>query len=420
MADALERSSSGRTYDVAIVGGGIGGGARATVLARAGVSGLLLERELEYRDVVRGEWIAPWGVVDVQKLGLYDLYLANGGHHIGRHVTYDEDVAPDVAEAQQLPLGSFAPNVPGPLAIGHPALCRLLSSEARKAGATVLMGVRATQVTPGTQPTVRFQHEGATHEIEPKLVVGADGRNGFTRKQVGIDLSEDLPHHFFTGMLVEEAHGWPADLQCICTEGDVNLLVFPQGGGRVRLYLAFGLEQKGRLAGPEGPSRMLDAFRVKSIPRVESLVNARPAGPCFVYPNQDTWTDVPAAPGVVLIGDAAGRNDPITGQGLSITHRDVRLVSEALLSGQAWAPALFEPYATERRERMRRLRFSARMSSVRDAEFTPAARARRGRLHQRSRENPALFSALITPMVGPEALPNEAYSDEVWHAFVNA
>lgn len=50
------------TYDLAIVGGGIGGSALATVMARDGYSVLLLEQSEAYVDRVRGEWIAPWGV----------------------------------------------------------------------------------------------------------------------------------------------------------------------------------------------------------------------------------------------------------------------------------------------------------------------------------------------------------------------
>ena len=45
--------------DLVIVGGGIGGGALATVLAGAGASVLVLEKSTVYRDQVRGEWIAP-------------------------------------------------------------------------------------------------------------------------------------------------------------------------------------------------------------------------------------------------------------------------------------------------------------------------------------------------------------------------
>ena len=54
-------------------------------------------------------------------------------------------------------------------------------------------------------------------------------------------------------------------------------------------------------------------------PPNRSLVGGRPAGPLFSYFNNDSWTDEPFAPGVVLVGDAAGWNDPIIGLGLSIT-----------------------------------------------------------------------------------------------------
>ena len=60
------------------------------------------------------------------------------------------------------------------------------------------------------------------------------------------------------------------------------------------------------------------------------LAAARPVGPCQGYPNADTWIDRPMAPGVVLVGDAAGHNDPVIGQGLAIALRDVRLVGDAL------------------------------------------------------------------------------------------
>ena len=83
-----------QTYDLIIVGGGIGGSALATVMARAGKSVLLLEQSEVFEDRVRGEWIAPWGVTEVRRVGLYDLLMHAGGHHVTRHVTYDETVTP--------------------------------------------------------------------------------------------------------------------------------------------------------------------------------------------------------------------------------------------------------------------------------------------------------------------------------------
>ena len=53
-----------RDHDLVIIGGGIGGSALATVMQRAGHSCLVLEHSTEFPDRTKGEWIAPWGVVE--------------------------------------------------------------------------------------------------------------------------------------------------------------------------------------------------------------------------------------------------------------------------------------------------------------------------------------------------------------------
>lgn len=73
------------SFDTVIVGSGIAGGGLATVLARAGKSVLLLEKSTVYRDQVRGEWIAPWGIVDAKRTGLYDVLATVSTHHIRFH-----------------------------------------------------------------------------------------------------------------------------------------------------------------------------------------------------------------------------------------------------------------------------------------------------------------------------------------------
>jgi 2-polyprenyl-6-methoxyphenol hydroxylase-like FAD-dependent oxidoreductase len=405
-------SATPTTPDVVIVGGGIGGGALAKCLGEAGVTVLVLERTQVYADVVRGEWIAPWGITETRAIGVYPLYLANGGHHVTRHVTYDEDVHPRLAEAAAFDLTTLLPDNPGPLCIGHPKMCNLLNEAATAAGAVILRGVTNTLVVPGEPPSVTFTHEGQTHTLRPRLVVGADGRHGKTAEQIGAVLQQDEPHHRFSGLLVDGVPDWREDTQFISTEGDVNVLAFPQGSGRVRLYLGFALEQKTRLAGPQGPQRFLEAFRLKSVPGSEAIAAGRPIGPCLVYPNNDTWIDTPYAQGVLLIGDAAGRNDPITGQGLSITHRDVRIVRDLLLGEARWTPETFASYGAERKERMRRLRIAARISAVVEAEFTDAARSRRQRVAAKRRAMAPESFATLTPFVGPDTLPADCYSDE--------
>jgi 2-polyprenyl-6-methoxyphenol hydroxylase-like FAD-dependent oxidoreductase len=398
--------------DVAIVGAGIGGSALACALRAAGLGVLLLEREERYVDRVRGEWIAPWGVAEARALGLYETMREAGGHHLARHITFDEVLDPAVARATPIPLDAMRAGVPGPLCIGHPHLCQTLSEEARARGAKLIRGAEKVAVEAGAAPRVRWRDRDGDHEATARLVVGADGRSSSVRRQIGLALESAPAHHLFTGLLVEGAHAWPEDLQAIATEGDLAFLAFPQGRGRVRLYGGYALAQGGRFAGPEGPQRFLDACRLRCLPETEAFASAKPAGPCRSYPNQDTWSARPFVPGVVLIGDAAGYNDPILGQGLSITLRDVRVVCDLLLEHRDWSEATFAPYAEERSERMRRLRFAAAVQSRLDVEFDEAARERRARLYERIAAEPLLAVAVLSSLAGPEVLPAEAFGDE--------
>jgi 2-polyprenyl-6-methoxyphenol hydroxylase-like FAD-dependent oxidoreductase len=402
-----------KSYDLVIVGGGIGGAALACVMGRAGKSALLLEQTTVFEDKVRGEWIAPWGVAETKRLGFYDLLIGAGAHHLLRHVTYDESRLPAESEARALPLGIFATDVPGPLCIGHPHHCQTLFDEAAKTpGVTALRGVRVTKIVPGASPSVSYEKDGAITEAKAKLIVGADGRMSPVREAAGIKLHQDKPHHWFAGLLIEGANGWDAELEAIGTEGDFGFLAFPQGNGRVRVYGGYALEQRKRFSGPDGARNFLEAFRMVSSPDNKHLADATPAGPLMSFFNNDSWTDEPFAPGVVLIGDAAGWNDPIIGLGLSITYRDVRVVSDILKAGGNWSTAAFAPYAEERRERMRRLRFVAALTATLDMEFDAAARERRKSYQERSAGDMSLAMHAMAVMAGPDAAPPEAFTEE--------
>src|ERR1700720_488819 len=174
--------------EVVIVGAGIGGSPLATVLARAGIAVTILEKSLVHVDHVRGEWLAPWGVAETQRLGLYETLLAAGGHHLARHIAYGDDIDPATAESQLLDMTVFAnAGFKPPLCMRPPDMCDLLNTEAIKAGAELIRGVTDLQVVARDSPEVRFRHAGVERKFNPRIVIGADGRNSTVRGQVGIE-----------------------------------------------------------------------------------------------------------------------------------------------------------------------------------------------------------------------------------------
>jgi menaquinone-9 beta-reductase len=162
--------------DVVIVGGGIGGSALALVLARHGVGMTVLERQLEYADRVCGEYMQAWGSVEARRLELLDLLYEAGGFHPKRSTPYDETIPPDRAEMAVRDTSTYLPGMPGPLWVGHPAACRVLSAAAEAAGARYARGVSQVAVTAGARPTVEFARGNQVQRHDCRLVVGADGR----------------------------------------------------------------------------------------------------------------------------------------------------------------------------------------------------------------------------------------------------
>jgi 2-polyprenyl-6-methoxyphenol hydroxylase-like FAD-dependent oxidoreductase len=400
--------------DVVVVGAGIAGSALGAVLARGGIEVVVLERSTEYVDHVRGEYMHPWGVAEAQRLGVYDALTGAGGNTITRFVGYDEAFAPEEAEASAIPLGGLVPGVPGALAIGHPTACRALEAAATAAGARVVRGVAGAEVTAGPSPSVRYGVDGTTHEVECRIVVGADGRESAVRRRLGIELERNDARIFLAGLLVDGVRDWPDGDSVIGTEGDSMLYTFPQGDGRARLYLGYRTEQRDRLAGRDKATAFLESFRVDAIPDNARLADAVPAGPCAAYPMFDTWTDTPVAEGAVLVGDAAGFSDPTIGEGLSVALRDARTVGEALLGTDDWSPGTFGPYVDERAERMRRLRTCAQVFT--DAHIPAGADRvdeRRRRLELMQGGDPDLFMLVAAMTCGPELAPEHCFDSAV-------
>lgn len=221
------------------------------------------------------------------------------------------------------------------------------------------------------------------------------------------------------GMLVD-APAWPAHLDATCTEGDVYCLVFPRPAGMVRVYLLWSLDQRGRFTGAGRQREFLAACRLRSLPHSDAIASATPAGPCSSYPMTDSWCDRIVDDGVVLVGDAAGWNDPVIGQGVSIALRDARLVSEVLFGSPSWSASAFAGYVEERIERMRRLRLAAHVVTLLRVAFGTEAAGRRRRWLKRAAADPMVLAPRLAALVGPDRVGAEAFTDSAAERVLSA
>jgi len=391
----------------------------AIVLGRAGIDVLLLERQPTYRDRVRGEYMAPWGVLETRALGLEDVLRST--HPVdGRYsATFDELIDPSMAAGARRDNSRFLPDVAGPLCASHPKSCAALSEEAVRLGVKLVRGVADVRLQTGPRPTIRFRN-GQQATVRPRLVIGADGRASTVRTQSGITLNTCPPTHQVTGLLADGASSWPEDFYTIGVEGDLMFYVFPQGTGRVRLYTCHANAQAKRWAGPGGAQRMLDTFaQLRAIPDEMRLDTLTPAGPCATFSAEQTWCATPYADGTVLIGDAGGYDNPVDGQGLSLAMSDVRHLSELLVNSDDWTADALRPYGEQRAERLRRMRRVSTTFAGLMTCFSAAGRARRARFYEASRAGRQdVQAALAAIWIGPERLPADAFTDELHDALL--
>jgi 2-polyprenyl-6-methoxyphenol hydroxylase-like FAD-dependent oxidoreductase len=391
--------------DVVVVGGGIGGAALACALAREGLGVTVLEGTTEYEDRVRGESMQPWGVKEARALGVEDALIAAGAHIAPIWKQYSESGT----EPAEIPVAMMVPDVPGTLNLRHPVACQALVDAASQAGATVVRGARDVKLSNGGSPAVSYATNGSPHEVRTSLVVGADGRASTVRKQAGITLERQAAISYIAGLLVDGLDDVPDDHDVLADAGDLFFVMFHQGDGRARVYLAPGVSGRHRFSGREGTERFLQACAQarSAYPWAEQVTAGTPSGPCATYPGDDTWTDAPYADGVVLIGDAAGHNDPIIGQGLAIASRDARIVRDLVLDGARDAAA-FVPYGEERLARMERLRFIADVLAITQAEDADNTSARRAFVAEKmAAMDPEIFGLLVGAFAGPENVPSE-------------
>ena len=278
--------------DVIVVGGGPAGLALALAAARRGLDVLLLERGTLPADKACGEGLLPPGVEALERLGVKGLLDAAAWTPLRAVRWVDGELAVELRL-----------RAPGGMGVRRTALSAALAAGARAAGAEVREGWRvSTHRRAGDHVEVK----GPQGAERGRLLVAADGIGSAIRRREGLELpSEGAPRFGLRRHLALAP--WSEAVEVHFGDG-VEAYVTPTGPHRV--CLAFLVE-----VGARGPYRDLLA----RFPPLEERFAGAPfdSPPAGAGPLART-AQARALDRLVLLGDAAGYVDAITGEGLSL------------------------------------------------------------------------------------------------------
>jgi menaquinone-9 beta-reductase len=322
-------------YDLIIVGGGIAGASLAQRMARSGARVLVVERETEFRDRIRGECLQPWGVGEARLLGVAETLrgCVNEMRWVdqiinGQHVMKRDFVA-------------TTPQASGMWAFYHPRAQEALLGAAAAAGTEVRRSATVQHIAPGNKPRVKIAQANGSTEAEARLVAICAGRNPPLRAELGFQTQRGSIPLFLAGVwltkLSSEVDPSVASIANDVVSGAVAAL-FPQSSDRARAYFGFHPQACPRLQGDADFPRFRQEFNQASGGAIP-FGDAQPAGPLASFECVDVWVEHPYRDGVALVGDAAASNDPSWGQGLALALRDARVLSDELLANDDWLAA---------------------------------------------------------------------------------
>lgn len=306
--------------DVVIVGGGPAGAAAALLLAGAGRRVVIVERAAFPRAKPCGDCLSAAATGLLAELGLLDRVLRAGAARLrGWRI---------VAPAGHAGHGRFPDGTA--LALERRLLDALLLDAAVGAGAERVRGhVRdLTRMSRGIDGVRLHDGTGPGREVRASLVVGADGLRSIVARRAGLIRRRprlrkvSLTTHG-TGRAGDSCHGEMHVLDGGCFG------IAPAGAGRFNLTLVVEHDHAGSL--PDlGPERFMEEWLDRA-PAVRARLGDAALDRPFLASGPFDWPSRAAtAPGLALVGDAAGYYDPFTGQGVYQAIEGARLLAAAL------------------------------------------------------------------------------------------
>lgn len=308
MAHPLEQGVS--DWDLVIAGGGPVGLVVGIAARQVGLSALVIEQSPGLPDKACGEGMMPGAVSVLTRLGV-DL---TGAIELDGIQFSDEGATATATFPEQRGCG-----------LSRRALMQKLDARARSLGVVIL----SAHTLRGFSYEHRVLHAEVTsarsgrHVYRGRLLVAADGLRSRIRRRLGYELPAP-PLERFGLQRHYSCRPWSSWVE-VYWHDEAEVYVTPVGP----LEVGVAVLSHGRPRSHGALMALFPELRAK-LAAAQEVGRVRGAGPL------EQRTLGVLAPGVALVGDAAGYLDALSGEGLALGFRSAVALVERFASGELW------------------------------------------------------------------------------------
>jgi flavin-dependent dehydrogenase len=315
-------------YDIAIVGARCAGSALALMLAREGLSVLVVDRTTFPSDTMSGHFIQPAGVSCLRRLGLLEDLEALGAP---AQETMTLDFGPVVLS------GRPAPAPDGTAVAYAPRRYRfdpMLADAAVAAGASLREGVNFVEPLVQHERLVGIRTTnaaGRTEDISARLVVGADGKRSRLARAAGARVYDHRPAT--TCSYYAYWSGFDAQSTRLFVRDELFCVAVPTNDGLTFLGIAWPRADIARVRADIGKAYREAAATIPWV--ADRLACAEQVGRFVGTGDLDGFFRTASGPGWALLGDSGYHKDPITAQGMTDALLHAELLATAVVEGMS-------------------------------------------------------------------------------------